>query len=187
MNTEQKGFINIAVIIGIVVATGVAGYFVLSQQTTTSPVPTPISTMPISIETPGVETPISTPPTNDVSLPPQPAPSARSVSAIFESRKQLVKTTISIEDVVTFEYRCTDNEGPQTCSTNVFIGPMNSEQFHIKENGAYVTCDGTVAVCKGWEKNKRYRVTGVLGVPKGSENFSASYYVDVARKEIVGQ
>lgn len=37
---NQKGFINIAIIIGIVILAGIAGYFVLNQQTQHSPVPT---------------------------------------------------------------------------------------------------------------------------------------------------
>ena len=41
---NQKGFVNIAIIIGIVVIAGIAGYFVLSPQTTTSPTPTPTPT-----------------------------------------------------------------------------------------------------------------------------------------------
>lgn len=48
---NQKGFVNIAIIIGIVVIAGIAGYFVLSQRTTTSPIPTPTPTPPISTST----------------------------------------------------------------------------------------------------------------------------------------
>ena len=57
---NQKGFINIAIIIGIVVIAGITGYFVLSQRTTTSPLPTPTPTPPISTST----TPTQTPTTN---------------------------------------------------------------------------------------------------------------------------
>lgn len=47
---NQRGFVNIAIIIGIVVIAGIAGYFVLSQRTTTSPTPTPTPTLPISTQ-----------------------------------------------------------------------------------------------------------------------------------------
>ncbi|MDI6734509.1 MAG: hypothetical protein QMD50_03435 [Patescibacteria group bacterium] len=47
---NQKGFINIAVI--ILVIAGVAGYFLLSQRPTTSTMPTPTPTPPTSTQTP---------------------------------------------------------------------------------------------------------------------------------------
>src|SRR3989344_4578070 len=64
---NQKGFVNIAIIIGTVVIAGIAGYFVLSQRTTTSLVPTPTPTPPTSTFT--------TPPTDSKSSPVPTAPS----------------------------------------------------------------------------------------------------------------
>ncbi|OGF69956.1 hypothetical protein A3C75_01275 [Candidatus Giovannonibacteria bacterium RIFCSPHIGHO2_02_FULL_44_31] len=57
---NQKGFINIVVIIGIVVIAGIAGYFVLSQRTTTPPVPTSTPTPPISTSTTPTQTSTTT-------------------------------------------------------------------------------------------------------------------------------
>ena len=48
---SQKGFVNIAIIIGIVVIAGIAEYFVLSQRITTSPAP-PTSTSATPAQTP---------------------------------------------------------------------------------------------------------------------------------------
>jgi len=47
---NQKGFINIAVIIGVIVVAGIAGYFLLNQRTP-SPNPTPTPTSPASTST----------------------------------------------------------------------------------------------------------------------------------------
>lgn len=59
---HQKGFANIAFIIGILVIAGIAGYFVLSLQTTISPVPTPTptSTSTTPTQTPTTESGSST-------------------------------------------------------------------------------------------------------------------------------
>lgn len=54
---NQKGFVNIAIIIGVVIIVGIAGYFVLSQRTTTSPVPTPTPTSPTSTPSTQTQTP----------------------------------------------------------------------------------------------------------------------------------
>ena len=48
---NQKGFVNIAIIVGIVIIAGIAGYFVLSQRPTASPVPTPTQTPPTTTDT----------------------------------------------------------------------------------------------------------------------------------------
>ncbi len=55
---NQKGFINIAVIIGVIVVAGIAGYFVLSQRTSPpNPIPSPTSLT----STPSTPTQTSTP------------------------------------------------------------------------------------------------------------------------------
>ncbi len=51
MNMDQKGFINIIVIIGIVILAGVAGYFIARQQAQLIPAPPPSPT-PIPSPTP---------------------------------------------------------------------------------------------------------------------------------------
>jgi len=61
---SQKGFTNVAVIIGIVVIVGIAGIagsFVLNQRTTPSPAPTPTSTSPTSTSAAPTSTPITNP------------------------------------------------------------------------------------------------------------------------------
>ena len=67
---HQKGFSNIAIIIGIVVIAGIAGYFVLSQRPTTSPVPTSTPTPPASTPPTPTQTP---PPTDNGQKPPAPS------------------------------------------------------------------------------------------------------------------
>lgn len=53
---NQKGFINIAIIIGVVIIAGIAGYFALSQRTSLpAPTPSPAQT-PIPTATPPVST-----------------------------------------------------------------------------------------------------------------------------------
>lgn len=52
---NQKGFINIIVIIGVIILVGVAGYFVVSKQ---APLPVPV---PSPAPTPTPETPMSGP------------------------------------------------------------------------------------------------------------------------------
>ena len=73
---NQRGFINIIVIIGVVILAGIAGYFVLSQRTAISPEPIPTSTLQISTSTTPITdsqpslapTPTNTqPPTTNVS------------------------------------------------------------------------------------------------------------------------
>jgi hypothetical protein len=50
---NQKGFINIGVIVGIAVLIGVAGYFVVNQRSTSDSTPTPSSTSIGDVPTPG--------------------------------------------------------------------------------------------------------------------------------------
>jgi len=59
---NQKGFINIAVIIGIIVVAGIAGYFVLTQRTPPNPAPT--STSPTPTSTTPTEIPTTEPSSN---------------------------------------------------------------------------------------------------------------------------
>ena len=111
---------------------------------------------------------------------------ANSVKKVFESRSQLLNADITIEDMVTFEYRCTDNEGPeQDCSTVVFLGSMSGSRFYVREGGQYVNCKDIVSQCMGWQKDTMHKVRGVLGVPPGSESFAGSYFVDVTSKEVL--
>ena len=59
---NQKGFINIAVIIGIIVVAGITGYFVLTQRTPPNLIPTPTS--PTSTSTTPTEIPTTEPSSN---------------------------------------------------------------------------------------------------------------------------
>ncbi|KKR58428.1 MAG: hypothetical protein UT97_C0030G0003 [Parcubacteria group bacterium GW2011_GWC2_40_31] len=63
---NQKGFINIAIIIGIVVVAGIAGYFVLTNRSAI-PIPTPTDEQPMPSTTP-----TQLPTTDDGQKPPPP-------------------------------------------------------------------------------------------------------------------
>ena len=58
---NQKGFVNIAIIIGAVVMAGIAVYFILSRRTITSPAPTPTPTPQTSTSTASTQTPTANP------------------------------------------------------------------------------------------------------------------------------
>jgi len=65
---NQKKFINIVIIIGIIVIAGIIGYFILSQLTTISPATIPAPTPPASTSTTLISTTNSEPITITVSL-----------------------------------------------------------------------------------------------------------------------
>ncbi|HLB95621.1 MAG TPA: hypothetical protein VJK26_01815 [Patescibacteria group bacterium] len=141
-------------ILGTGVAYGTIN-LVKRKENPPSPTPTPSITPRISPTSPATTPTFDTTPKSAEVL---------TAALLWARRDELVGQTVIVEDVVTFLSSCPTVEGvrPEQCSTGLYLGSQEDNNFALYKNGKTITCRGMPATCEGFAKDQKKRFSGTL-------------------------